>query len=1274
MSQSKVDLKSDSSLIASLFSWGDQIESVSSQVSLEDLQESSQVPKVREPPSSRILSTTVSQTSFIHHKIQHFTEFHLARVEKVFEEFAGSNKELDLQAFIKSMKKVLSNASDEVLEAMFLKVDSDCSGSINWQKYVDFMMRELRVKEETKKSQYHLNFYPPMRIVHLNHGCEIVKVEYLIQRSKKMGVFLTITKDGILQFWSETFSLIISFRLKDLQKLHKQQMWVIDMVCLHDLNLIAVASTDLKIGEPHICTQMHGWRGALWKYEFFDISNHNCVRAFTFIDLDSCVLVMDYWSDYQRGVFCYGDTKGNVIIFTSDDVANGLFNPNLFPKSTKLEILYNISLRKLLKEKSTLYKSYRLMAVHTNWCEQVRFIPRLNVVASCSAIEKSSLVLIILPPTEAERPKLSVLNLRKGILCFDYCPDKNFLVTGGYDPHIRLWNPLVSKKPVWLMKGHKTSVTHIIMKSENSIFISISRDKNIRVWDLQDYDCLQSFGGKMFALGNCAITSAYLHRNDTLVCTTYSIGILKGYLENEEPIKAGAMTTHTTPLCGVLYSKILKQVVSGCLSGTVNVWDVKTGRKKMEFSVTSTQPVELTAMALDESGRCLLTGLRDGTMRMWNYNTAECLLTFPNPDQVEITGIVHMSKGFYVSGWNKRVTSFMFHKTKLMLMCYRWQTFHSEDILCMAKYQNQFLGTSSYNGDILFWNINMAKPILNFNASKSPWPMAPKREPRPGVQASVTDRRGGRRKKRRRRQRRRRKKKTAVHFSRWGDLAGDTEVTGACSLPAQVQEPLIEGSESSADWNEKKWAYSPLLQSSAPNFKKMTNAILRESLMSAPPVMRHLREELHKSAIQVTLSTSKTLVPKKSRSRYIPYTEMERKKGEFKTKLMVQSNTSVEKIIFLQSRPRLPHTAALLCSCINGYIYAWSIHGSGGLLGKFPVDSDVSGSVVVGAMATDENNCILLTGDCKGNIRIWDIKDYCIFVGQHSTPRSVKYCSEIQKFRVLIPKLQISSPYFIPPEEKEVVEGQSISLVPPKLLISWKGHLDSVADIVYVDSFQVVISAGLDRNVRAWKLSGDAIGTFGLSIWKKLQAATVESGSERAEHLEEEEDFIESISKASHLELQRGLAEALAYQRREQAVLMDLLNQKPDKEAEAWAKLQKMAVTSPWAREYSLQDIEETWSKWESHGKQLSEVLGTSYKPKDHSRATRILSTSVNYHCMKNQISPLVYHSLYFNELESTQQPDFPTFKVSEQQGQRGVHWEDQSTQKLLMPVLPSPL
>lgn len=51
-------------------------------------------------------------------------------------------------------------------------------------------------------------------------------------------------------------------------------------------------------------------------------------------------------------------------------------------------------------------------------------------------------------------------------------------VTGGYDAFIRLWNPFVSKRPVWLMKGHQTSVTHILVDSRNSsILISVSKDK-----------------------------------------------------------------------------------------------------------------------------------------------------------------------------------------------------------------------------------------------------------------------------------------------------------------------------------------------------------------------------------------------------------------------------------------------------------------------------------------------------------------------------------------------------------------------------------------------------------------------------------------------------------------------------------------------------------------------------------------------------------------------------------------------------------------------------
>ena len=39
------------------------------------------------------------------------------------------------------------------------------------------------------------------------------------------------------------------WQLYQIQPSHSQQMWVIDMVCLHNMNLVAVASTDQKIGE-----------------------------------------------------------------------------------------------------------------------------------------------------------------------------------------------------------------------------------------------------------------------------------------------------------------------------------------------------------------------------------------------------------------------------------------------------------------------------------------------------------------------------------------------------------------------------------------------------------------------------------------------------------------------------------------------------------------------------------------------------------------------------------------------------------------------------------------------------------------------------------------------------------------------------------------------------------------------------------------------------------------------------------------------------------------
>ena len=48
-----------------------------------------------------------------------------------------------------------------------------------------------------------------------------------------------------------------------------------------------------------------------------------------------------------------------------------------------------------------------------------------------------------------------------------------------------------------------------------------------------------------------------------------------------------------------------------------------------------------------------------------------------------------------------------------------------------------------------------------------------------------------------------------------------------------------------------------------------------------------------------------------------------------------EANTSIEKILFLNARKHHPETASLLASGDLGWVFAWSVHRQGGLLGQF---------------------------------------------------------------------------------------------------------------------------------------------------------------------------------------------------------------------------------------------------------------------------------------------------------------------------------------------------
>lgn len=72
------------------------------------------------------------------------------------------------------------------------------------------------------------------------HGSEVVKVAYLTQRFKKIGCFLTVTKDGVLQFWSETFSMMESFRVS------RTLLGLVECFCCGTLSGLVLSTQTLK--------------------------------------------------------------------------------------------------------------------------------------------------------------------------------------------------------------------------------------------------------------------------------------------------------------------------------------------------------------------------------------------------------------------------------------------------------------------------------------------------------------------------------------------------------------------------------------------------------------------------------------------------------------------------------------------------------------------------------------------------------------------------------------------------------------------------------------------------------------------------------------------------------------------------------------------------------------------------------------------------------------------------------------------------------------------
>lgn len=161
--------------------------------------------------------------------------------------------------------------------------------------------------------------------------------------------------------------------------------------------------------------------------------------------------------------------------------------------------------------------------------------------------------------------------------------------------------------------------------------------QELRVWDISSHHCLKAVSlqfpcqqpGRIPEHGNFPflLLSPPLpeHTQSHLVvgCKDY-LALLNlaetrrgggGWLTDEErepKIQSGPA------LSCALYNPALRQVVTGHVDSSMSLWDVETGRRRLQILNAHGEDA-VTCMALDSSHKRLITGARNGTVKVWYH-------------------------------------------------------------------------------------------------------------------------------------------------------------------------------------------------------------------------------------------------------------------------------------------------------------------------------------------------------------------------------------------------------------------------------------------------------------------------------------------------------------------------------------------------------------------------------------------------------------------------------------------------------------------------------
>ncbi|OFY64418.1 MAG: hypothetical protein A3H98_09580 [Bacteroidetes bacterium RIFCSPLOWO2_02_FULL_36_8] len=89
------------------------------------------------------------------------------------------------------------------------------------------------------------------------------------------------------------------------------------------------------------------------------------------------------------------------------------------------------------------------------------------------------------------KPKITLSGHKNSIFSLSYTPDNKYLLSGGRDAQIKIWEVASDYKEVTSIAAHTFAINHISFRPDGKYFATASMDKNVKIWKTEDFQLVK---------------------------------------------------------------------------------------------------------------------------------------------------------------------------------------------------------------------------------------------------------------------------------------------------------------------------------------------------------------------------------------------------------------------------------------------------------------------------------------------------------------------------------------------------------------------------------------------------------------------------------------------------------------------------------------------------------------------------------------------------------------------------------------------------------------